>query len=78
VAKEEEEALGLILRSYARRIAIGFFGVIWLTVVGMAAMFIGGWTGGYFGLSKDATMWVMLGVFFMPLLIAVWWPRGAR
>jgi hypothetical protein len=39
-------------------------------------MFIGGAVGDYLGLSKDAAIWVMLGAFFMPLLVMVWWPQS--
>jgi hypothetical protein len=62
-------------RSYAYRILLAIIIMPVAVFAGVAAKSIGGGVGSYLGLSENATMWVILGVFFMPLLVIVWWPR---
>jgi hypothetical protein len=63
-------------RGYAYRLLLVIVVLPLMVLMGAAAAAIGGGVGHYFGLSENATMFVMLGVFFSPLLLMVWWPQG--
>jgi hypothetical protein len=65
-----------IVRSYVYRLFRAICGMFLFGVAGIAAMAIGGAVSNYLGLSENAAMWLMLGVFFMPLFVMVWWPQN--
>jgi hypothetical protein len=58
---------------FPRRAAALVVGLLF-GISGAVAMLIGAKISMFLGLSETAAMWVMLGVFFSPLLVMAWWP----